>query len=285
MTSTAVATNTTTNILVLGAGVVGFGVVDAWLKADENTFIMVVDQEKDVLRALPSRLGLDDSSSSTAAKRLRTILGSVSTECKSVKDAVLEYLGGRPLHHVVSALGCATPDIALSDPDAVQKIKETYDKVFFPNLTAAHAFLPMLTSVSATGGRQTSYTVAGGPFTHHCPDPKLLATSLIGATHNHFGTILKHLTHGTPCRGNTLCCHYAIGYPDDTKSNYGPLLDKDFGPVTDTREWGKTFVRVAKGPERVGFICMHDAEEATVLVDSKEWVWFPDEHKYGPNND
>lgn len=274
-------TNTTTNILVLGAGVVGFGVADAWLKADDNTFVIVVDQEKDVLSALPSRLGLDDNS--TAAKRLRTIVGKVSSsECKTVKDSVLEALAGHALHHVVSALGCATPDIALTDPDAVQKTKETYDKVFFPNLTAAHAFLPMLTTTSGA----TSYTVAGGPFTHHCPDPKLLATSLMGATLNHFGTILKHLTAGTSCRGNTLCCHYAIGYPDDfAKSNYGPLLDQDFGPVTDTRAWGKTFVRVAKGPERVGFICMHDAEEAAVLVASKEWVWFPEEHKFGPKND
>lgn len=59
-------------------------------------------------------------------------------------------------------------------------------------------------------------------------------------------------------------------------------MDKDFGPVTDARDWGKAFVRVANGTERLGFICVHDAEEAAVLVASEEWIWFPDRHKYGP---
>eukprot|EP00957_Ditylum_brightwellii_P068842 5225591-Ditylum_brightwellii.AAC.1 len=84
--------------------------------------------------------------------------------------------------------------------------------------------------------------------------------------------MLKFNTNNSLCCGNTLCCHYAIGYPDEIKeSSFGPLLDKDFGPVSDCRAWGKAFVRVAKGTERLGFICMHDPPEVKVLVKSKGW--------------
>lgn len=190
--------------------------------------------------------------------------------------------GGKIFHHIVTAMGCpisAPADTNLAAPDAFLRMKKTYEQVFFPNLLATSHFLDVVRDVEGA-----SFIVAGGPFTHHCPDDELYPVSMSGATMNHFGTILKFQTMSSKCRGNTLCCHYAIGFPDelDKPSQFGHLLDKDFGPVTDCRRWGKTFVRVAKGSERLGFICMHDAEEADVLVASEEWVWFPDQHKYGP---
>ena len=153
--------------------------------------------------------------------------------------------------------------------------------MFFPNLIATTIFIEMIRNVTGS-----SFLVAGGPYTHHCPKPELLNISLMGATFNHFGTILKFNTANSKVRGNTLCCHYAIGIlPDQQESKFTKeLLDNDFGPITDTRDWGKAFVRVACGQERIGFICMHHAKETSELVNSKEWKWFPEENKYGPVN-
>ena len=171
------ATDETTNVLVLGAGVVGLGVCDAWLKAG-TTFVIVVDESKGQLDGLADKL--EDGSN------LHKMVGNVSDDPQGVKQAVLEALAGHPLHHVVTALGCSTPNVSLlDDKDAVAKTKETYDTVFFPNLTAAHTFLPLVKSVQGS-----TFTVAGGPFTHHCPDPQLLTVSLMGATLNHFGNRL-----------------------------------------------------------------------------------------------
>jgi hypothetical protein len=44
----------------------------------------------------------------------------------------------------------------------------------------------------------------------------------------------------------------------------------------------KPLSALPRGKERLGFICMHDAEEVEVLVESKEWIWFPEERKCGP---
>jgi hypothetical protein len=230
------------------------------------------------LEGLSVKLGLEQ-----AKTNLVTITGDFSSqEAGSVaKAAVVSALNGKSLHHIITALGCSTPDpdgTGMSAPGAFQRMKETYEQVLFPNILATNLFLD-----EVRNSKGASFTVAGGPFTHHCPSPELYSVSMMGASFNHFGTILKHDTQDSPCRGNTLCCHYAIGYPDDAVSSFGPLLDKDFGPISDCRRWGKTFVRVAKGTERVGFICMHDPEEADVLVNSKEWVWFPEQHKYGPS--
>jgi hypothetical protein len=159
----------------------------------------------------------------------------------------------------------------VSSPDALQKVKASYEQVLFPKLLVTTLFLEPSRNVEGA-----SYTVAGGPFTHHCPDKALSNTSLVSTTLNRYGTILKFNTNDSPCRGNTLCCHYAIGYPDGIVSKGGPLLDKDFGLVSDCRTWG------AKGTEQLWFICMHDPPEVEVSVQSKEWVWYPDQHKYGP---
>lgn len=268
-------------VLVLGAaGVVGFGICDAWLK-EEDVTVFAVDKDSSSLKNLTNRLGLDDSSSS----RLVTIVGDFSSNetGKVAKDAIDAALNGQKITHVASAMGCTTPaPSGITSSDALTRLKDSYEQVFYPNLIATALFLD---SIRDTEG--ASFTVAGGPFTHHCPNPELYNTSMMGATMNHFGTILTANTKDSKCRANNLCCHYAIAYPEELEkshpsSSFGPLLDNDFGPVTDCRDWGKTFVRVAKGPERAGFICMHDAEESAILVKSKEWKWFPDQNKYGP---
>lgn len=271
------------NVLVLGAaGVVGFGICDAWLK-EEGVTVFAVDKDSSSLDAIAERLGLDDPNSS----RLVTVLGDFSSDSAgdAAKVAIDAALGDRKLTHVASAMGCTTPAPAgegVSSSDALRRIKESYDRVFYPNLIATTLFLD---SIRDTEG--ASFTVAGGPFTHHCPNPELYNTSMMGATLNHYGTILTANTKDSKCRANNLCCHYAIANPEELEkshpsSSFGPLLDKDFGPVTDCRDWGKAFVRVAKGSERSGFICMHDAGETAILVKSKEWKWFPDQNKYGP---
>lgn len=272
--------NNDVNVLVLGAaGVVGFGICDAWLR--EGATVYAVDSREDALEGLSVKLGLEQ-----AKTNLFTILGDFSSEeaAKATKEVVLTRLdsngNGKSLHHIITALGCSSPAPDGTDmgaPGAFQRMKETYEQVLFPNILATNLFLDEVRNVQGA-----TFTVAGGPFTHHCPSPELYSVSMMGASLNHFGTILKHQTQEYPCRGNTLCCHFAIGFPDETVSNFGPLLDKDFGPISDCRRWGKAFVRVAKGTERLGFICMHDPEEVDVLIDSKEWIWFPDKHKFGP---
>mmetsp|Transcript_10688 Transcript_10688/g.15733 ORF Transcript_10688/g.15733 Transcript_10688/m.15733 type:complete len:282 (-) Transcript_10688:75-920(-) len=272
----------TVNVLVLGAtGVVGFGVCHAWLDMDKDSHIYAVDNRKDALGGLAERLGLNENDK----QRLTCIEGDIAANPQTLVEKVKTCLQANTLHHVVSAIGCSSPDLegTVSSPHALEKVKEAYEKVLFPNLLATTLFLEMIRDIDGA-----SYTVAGGPFTHHCPSPELYNTSLASATLNHYGTILKFNTAASKVRGNTLCCHYAVGYPDEivaegSKSSFGDLLDKDFGPVSDCRAWGKAFVRVAKGTERLGFICMHDPPEVEVLVESKEWVWFPDEHKYGPS--
>lgn len=253
----------------------GFGICDAWLR--EGATVYAVDNREDALEGLSVKLGLE-----SAKTNLLTIIGDFSSEeaAKAAKAAVLTALNGKSLHHIITALGCSSPapdDTGLSAPGAFQRIKETYEQVLFPNILATNLFLDEVRNVQGA-----TFTVAGGPFTHHCPSQELYSVSMMGSSLNHLGTILKHNTQDYPCRGNTLCCHYAIGYPGDTVSTFGPLLDKDFGPISDCRRWGKTFVRLAKGTERLGFICMHNPEESDVLVNSKEWVWFADEHKFGP---
>jgi hypothetical protein len=47
----------------------------------------------------------------------------------------------------------------------------------------------------------------------------------MGASFNHFGTILNFETINSKCHASTHCSHYAIGFPEDTKSHFGPLLD------------------------------------------------------------
>jgi hypothetical protein len=259
-----------TNVLVLGAaGVVGFGVCDAWIR--EGATVIAVDTNEAELNGLRDKLGINTG-------ELVTIVGDCFSEvsARQVKAAVDAL--NKPLKHIVSAVGCSQPaPSGLTEPGAVSRLKETYDSVFFPNFIATSVFLESVRSVEGA-----TFTVAGGPFTHHCPDKELYPVSFMGATFNHFGTILSANTKDSPCRGNTLCCHYAIGFPGEIESKLGPLLDKDFGPATDCRDWGKAFVRVAKGKERTGFICMHDPDEVKVFVESKEWIWFPDQHKYGP---
>jgi hypothetical protein len=266
------------------AGVVGFGVCHAWLNESDDVHVYAVDRNEEGLNGLALRLGLTSSSS-----RLTCIVGDLSSDelGQKCQQAVTAALNGATYHHVVSAIGCSTPDAggSVSASHALTKIKESYANVLFPNFLATTLFLEPIRDVQGA-----SYTVCGGPFTHHCPDKALYNTSLCGGTLNHYGTILKFNTLDNKCRGNTLCCHYAIGYPDQElgpkgRSSFGDLLDKDFGPVSDCRAWGKTFVRVAKGTERLGFICMHDPDEAQVLVQSSEWVWYPDQHKFGPKLD
>lgn len=262
------------NVLVLGAGgVVGFGVCDAWLRAGATVY--AVDNRSDALTGLEKKLGVEGA-------KLHTIVGDLSSDESgvAVKAAVLAALGEKILHHVVTALGCSTPapsDTGVSASDALARVKESFEKVLYPNLVATTLFLDLVRNTEGA-----SFTCAGGPFTHHCPNPELYPVSIVSGTINHFGTILNANTKDSKCRGNTLCCHYAIGYPGETESSFGQLLDTDFGPISDCRDWGKAFVRVANGTERLGFICMHDADETKVLVESKEWVWFPDQHKYGP---
>lgn len=271
----------TTNVLVLGAaGVVGFGICDAWLKENDST-VYAVDQSQDALNGLAVRLiasqSIDDSEMS---KRFISIVGDFSTEesGKLAKAAILAKCN--QFQHVVMAMGCSSVAPAgLTAPDAIQRMNDAFQQVFMPNFIATNLFLDVVRDVP-----DSSFLVAGGPFTHHCPNSELYAVSMMGASFNHFGTILKFETMKSKCRANTLCCHYAIGYPQDTESHFGPLLDTSFGPVSDSRQWGKAFVRVAKGSERLGFICMHDTEETKVLVDSSEWTWFPDEKKYGPKS-
>lgn len=271
----------TVNVLVLGAaGVVGFGVCHAWLEMDPDAQILALDHRKDALDGLAQRLGLD----AQTQKRLTCILGDVvKDDSQTIVDKVQDALQGETLHHVVSALGCSQPDLqgSVTAAHAVEKVKETYEQVLYPNLLATTLFLEQIRDVEGS-----SYTVAGGPFTHHCPSVELYNTSLASATLNHYGTILKFNTANSKVRGNTLCCHYAIAYPDEIQkgstSSFGDLLDKDFGPVSDCRAWGKAFVRLAKGTERLGFICMHDPPEVEVLVKSQEWKWDPVAHKFGP---
>lgn len=281
-------------VLVLGAaGVVGYGASHAWL--NDGATVIAVDRDEAALAGLADRLGLEGE----ARNRLVTVMGDLSSEegGKAAKEAVAAALGclgdgdgGASLTHVVTAVGCSSPTpsgTGVSSPDALRRLKSTYEDVFFPNLLATTLFLDDLRETE-----NASFTVAGGPFTHHCPNTELYNVSMMGATLNHFGTVLAADTKDSRCRGNTLCCHHAIGYPPDlegttddnasSSSSFGKMLDKDFGPVTDCREWGKAFVRVGKGSERSGFICMHDAEEVAVLVKSTVWQWFPEKGKFGP---
>jgi len=288
--SSSSSSSSPVHVLVLGAaGVVGVGVCDAWLK--EGATVIAVDQNQTDLTDLRRKLlSIDDDDNG----RLMTVVGDLSSveSATTLKTTILTLLGSSGQHqlqlqHIVTTIGCSVPAPTgggLTSVDAVQRIKDSYDTVFYPNLIATNVFLDLIRNVPGA-----SFTVAGGPFTHHCPNKELYNVSLMGATFNHFGTILAAETKDTPCRGNTLCCHFSIGFPDDinnkessSSSSFGPLLDEDFGPVSDTREWGKAFVRLANGTERVGFICMHDPEEVKVLVQSKEWMWFPDQHKFGP---
>jgi hypothetical protein len=241
----------------------------------EGAAVYAVDNRGDALAGLAEKLGIKNA-------KLHTIVGDFSSDesGQNAKAAVEAALAENTLTHVVTAIGCSSPSppgSGMTASDALSRLKSTYEKVMFPNLVATTLFLDMVRDVDGA-----SFTVAGGPFTHHCPNKELWNVSLQSATINHFGTILNANTKDSKCRGNTLCCHYAIGYPGETASSFGELLDKDFGPCSDSTAWGKTFVRVAKGTERLGFICMHDPEEAQVLVNSTEWVWFPDQHKYGP---
>jgi hypothetical protein len=270
----------TTNVLVLGAaGVVGFGICDAWLK-EEDCVVYAVDRSQDALDGLAARLRQSNDDEAILSRRFIAIVGDFSTEesGKQAKAAILAKC--ESFQHVVSAIGCSSVAPAgLTAPDAIQRMNHTFQQVFAPNFIATNLFLDMIRNVP-----DSSFIVAGGPFTHHCPNPELYAVSMMGASFNHFGTILKFETINSKCRANTLCCHYAIGFPEDTESHFGPLLDTSFGPISDSRQWGKAFVRVAKGSERLGFICMHDPQETSVLVDSSEWIWFADQNKYGPKS-
>eukprot|EP00873_Tetraselmis_striata_P045570 jgi/Tetstr1/465834/TSEL_010454.t1 len=262
------------NVLVLegAAGVVGFGVCDAWLR--EGAIVYAVDRDDDALRGLAEKLR-DAGTIGT----LVPITGDFSTEGNQLAKAAVESaLGDGKVKHVISAIGCSrVATTGVTAPDALATMKETYEQVMYPNLLATTLFLDVVRNVA--GG---PFTTAGGPFTHHCPNPELFNVSMHGASLNHFGTILNGTTKNDPCRCNNLCCHYAIGFPGEAKSSFGDLLDKDFGPVSDSRAWGKAFVRVAKGPEKMGFIRMHDPAEVEVFVASKEWEWFADTGKFGP---
>lgn len=222
---------------------------------------------------MSTKLGLKEEDQ----KRLVTIVGDFSTEDsgKQAKAAILNKCD--TFLHVVSAIGCSSvAPFNLTSPDAIQIMSTTFQNVFMLNFIATNLLLDLV--------RDVPNSSAGGPFTHHCPSHPLYNVSMMGASFNHFGTILKFETMNSECRANTLCCHYSIGYPGDAKSHFGPLLGDGFGPVTDCRRWGGAFVRVSKGTERLGFICMHNAEETDVLVDSSEWIWFPDKNGYGPKS-
>jgi hypothetical protein len=116
-------------------------------------------------------------------------------------------------------------------PKVIQEIDHTFQQVFVPNFMATNLFFGHDSKCT-----KSSFIIVGGPFMHHYPNPELYAISIMGASFNHFGTILKFETINSKCHANIHCSHYAIGFPEDTKSHFGPLLDTSFGPISDSQQ-------------------------------------------------
>jgi hypothetical protein len=146
----------------------------------EGATVFAVDNREKELSELSDKLGLDADQKS----RLITVVGDFSSDETGLiaKAAVEAALSGKTLNHVVTAIGCSSPAPAgtgVTAADALKRTKETYETVFFPNLNATTLFLELVRDVEGA-----SFTVAGGPFTHHCPTPELFNVSLMGATSN-----------------------------------------------------------------------------------------------------
>ena len=131
------------------AGVVGFGICDAWLNHESTTSdddnsnvvtVYAVDKNEIELNKLSDKLGLSNGDTHDKTKnRLVTIVGDVSSEDlglqlkSSIESKLVE--AQHTLKHIVTCVGCPKPLPGNSGnweftSNIIESTKQTYNEVF-----------------------------------------------------------------------------------------------------------------------------------------------------------
>lgn len=233
-------------VVVAGAtGVVGSGVARRFL--DEGATVVNVSRDPERLQLLRTQLEIKPG------EHVLDVVGTFASEesAAQVKAAVHEVLGGRPVDHVISALGSVTLG-ALPTATPLATFKTALDDGLTTNFLAAKAFLPALEHHEGS-----SFTLVSGGLAHSPPaDPRLWLGTVKNAAVNALTLGLVSETLKSKVRVNTVCIHFNIAPNHGTTNRFGMPAEGT------TRRLAPVFTGIAKGTTRGQVICLNSWADA-----------------------
>lgn len=235
-------------VVVAGAtGVIGSGVARRFL--DEGATVVSISRDPERLQLLRTQLEIKPGES------LLDVVGEFKTEqsAAEVRATVKEVLGGRPVDHVVAALGFFSID-SIPTATSLSTVKHALDDGLLTNFLAAQAFLPELETREGS-----SFTLVSGGLAHSPPaDPRLWLGTLKNAAVNALTWGLASETLKSEVRVNTVCIHFNVAPHLGTTNRFGMPAEGT------TRRLAPVFTRLARSTTRGQVICLSgwaDAEK------------------------